>query len=63
MTTGELIQLLETYPHDTPIVDGKGYDLRWKDIGERTIDTIIGTDEQGEPEYSIGKAVSIGRRF
>lgn len=64
MTTSELIAHLSEYPPDTPVVDGKGYDLKWSDISERNIDiwpNVLDANTYESPE--VGIAVSIGRRF
>lgn len=66
MTVADLVAHLREYPSDTPIVDGKGYDLRWSDIGTRAIDIWLGLadpDGDGYETPETGIAVSIGRRF
>ncbi len=58
MTVGELRTILACYDDDTPVLDGKGYDLPMRAVFPATVDIWTEADE---PE--VGRAVSIGRRF
>ncbi len=64
MTVGELRTILACYDDDTPVLDGKGYELPLHAVFPSTVD--IWTDEKDSEGYEtplVGVAVSIGRRF
>lgn len=69
MTKQELIALLADYPDDTPIFDGRGYDLHATSIAERAYDDwehatpYIGDDGAEYETPAIGRGISIGPRF
>lgn len=64
MTVGELRLILDCYDDDTPVLDGKGYDLPMTAVFPATVD--IWSDDKDSEGYetpTVGRAVSIGRRF
>ena len=67
MTVGELRTILACYDDDTPVLDGKGDDLPMLAVIPATVDLWESErDADGNwstDEPTIGRAVSIGRRF
>lgn len=69
VTTGDLIEFLQQFPPDTPVFDGRGFDLRWTSIDKRNYDdwdhTTTSKDEDGHVYETPGVAVgvSIGPKF
>ena len=64
MTVGELRAILDCYSDDTPVLDGKGYDLAFHNVNPTTVDVWEGIlDEDGNETPTVGRALSIGRRF
>lgn len=64
MTVQELRDILNEYPADTPVIDGKGYEFRPTLIRPATVDVWEGIlDEDGNETPTVGIAVSLGRRF
>lgn len=69
MTKAELVSILNDYPDDTPILTGRGYDLRRSSISEVKCDdwenATRSIDDDGHvyetPGVIVG--VSIGPRF
>lgn len=65
MTVGELKALLDEYADDTPVFDGRGFDLKAHNITEMPFDdwaaSTIADDGYEYPGRGIG--VSIGPRF
>lgn len=64
MTKAELIALLAEYPDDTPVFDGKGYDLKPSQIGERKYD--VWSDDKNSKGWetpAVGIGIAIGPRF
>ena len=64
MTTTELIAILQTYPADTPVFIGRGYDLHAHQVTPDTFDDWEHStkDDDGETP-AVGQAVHIGPRF
>jgi hypothetical protein len=67
MTTTDLIALLAEYPEDTPVFDGRGFDLHASSVTEMAYDDWDhATRDPEDPAYEVparGIGVSIGRRF
>jgi hypothetical protein len=65
MTKHELIELLADSPDDTPVFDGKGYDLKPSSISSQKYDDWANSTKDAEgwetPAVAIG--ISIGPRF
>ncbi len=64
MTVGELRAILDCYDDDTPVLDGKGYDLSAMHVFPTTVDVWTGVvDENDNLIPEVGRALSIGPRF
>lgn len=65
MTVGELKALLAEYTDDTPVFDGRGFDLHASSVSEQKFDDWAKStrDDEGWEIPAVGVGVSIGRRF
>jgi len=64
LTTGDLIAMLQEYPTDTPVFDGRGYDLRASSVTEMKYDDWAKSTPSEDGEIpGVGVGVSIGRRY
>jgi hypothetical protein len=60
----ELIDLLAEYPDETPVFDGKGYDLSGHVIRDMKYDIWgVNPDEDGYEVPAVGIGVAIGPRL
>ncbi len=66
MTKRDLLEALASYPDDTPLFDGRGYDLKPSSISERPYDIWSPESEKDVDGYetpTVGVGISIGPRL
>ena len=64
MTKQQLIALLADYPDETPVFDGKGFDLKAYHVTSRAYDDWDHSTKSDEGEIpGVGIGIAIGPRF
>lgn len=64
MTKADLIALLREYPDDTPVFDGRGFDLKPTSITPMKYDDWSNTEQTPDGEIPATKVgISIGPRY
>ncbi len=65
LTVADLIAILSEYPPETPIFDGRGFDMRADLIRESKYDvwTDAPKDADGYETPGVGIGLAIGRKF
>jgi len=66
LTAADLIAILSEYPPETPIFDGKGFDMHAYLVREQTYDVWSDTpnlDAEGNETPGVGVGIAIGHKY